>query len=76
VGTLHRPCALGVSLLEAKGQPAVTARAKADPRAWLPGEHAFTEVMLLPSTLAAGADTRSRRHHRRHGRHTQLKLSM
>jgi len=54
VGRLHRPYALEILLLDAKGQPAFTTRAKADPRTWLPGEHALTEPLLLPATLAAG----------------------
>lgn len=54
VGRLHRPYALEILLLDANGQPAFTARAKTDLRAWLPGEHALSESWLLPGTLAAG----------------------
>jgi len=54
VGRLCRPYALDVSLIDAGGQPAFTACAKADPCAWLPGEHHLTESLSLPSALHAG----------------------
>ncbi len=54
VGKLHRPYALRLFLLNAQGQPACSADAKADPRQWLPGEHVITEMFPLPTTIAAG----------------------
>ncbi|MCX6906324.1 MAG: DUF4832 domain-containing protein, partial [Verrucomicrobia bacterium] len=54
VGKLYHPCLLRLFLLDGTGQPAFTAEAKADPRAWLPGEHNLTEQMQLPSNLKLG----------------------
>jgi len=57
VGKLHRPYALRCFLLDATGQPAFTADAKAEPRDWLPGDHNLAESLSLPSTLNAGEYT-------------------
>ena len=54
VGKLYQPRHLRLSLLAADGQPAWTADLKADPRAWLPGEHSVHEETSLPPTLNAG----------------------
>ena len=54
VGKLHRRYALELFLLDPRGEPACTVRAKADPRAWLPGEHDLTESFPVPSTLPPG----------------------
>ena len=57
VGKLHHSYVLRLFLLDAAGQPAVAADAKADPRDWLPGDHNVAAPLLLPSTLPAGAYT-------------------
>ena len=54
VGRLQHPYALRLFLLDAAGQPAGTADAKADLRDWLPGDHALTAALPLPATLQAG----------------------
>jgi hypothetical protein len=54
VGKLCRPFAFRLFLLDAAGQPALAADAKADPRDWLPGEHQFTESLSIPSSLTPG----------------------
>jgi hypothetical protein len=54
VGRLLRAYVLRCSLLDAASQPAFTADAQTDPRAWLPGEHQLTESFRLPASLKAG----------------------
>ena len=54
VGKIYHPYTLRLDLLNAAGQPAYSADAKADPRDWLPGEHRLTEALLLPATLKPG----------------------
>jgi hypothetical protein len=54
VGKLHRPYVLRLFLLDRQAQPAVSSQAKADPRNWLPGEHAFIETLTIPAGLAPG----------------------
>ena len=51
VGKLHHPHALRFYLLEGTGRPVLSAEAKADPRAWLPGEHSLTELIPVPAAL-------------------------
>lgn len=54
VGKLYRPCVLRFSLLDAAGNVACMATAKADPRNWLPGEFAQKEAFALPADLKPG----------------------
>ena len=54
VGKLYRPCVLRLSLLDATGNVACTADAKADPRNWLPGEFELKETFALPANLKPG----------------------
>lgn len=54
VGKLYRPFRLRLSLLDAAGQQAFDAEAKADPRDWLPGERDLAETLQLPATLKPG----------------------
>jgi hypothetical protein len=54
VGRLHRFHALEITLLDASGRSALTLRAKADLRDWLPGEHRLKESLALASDLRPG----------------------
>jgi len=54
VGGLRRPYVLRISLLDTDGKPILSADAKADPRAWLPGEHQLTESLAVPISLKTG----------------------
>ena len=51
VGKPHHPYVLRLYLLEGTGRPVLSADAKADPRAWLPGEHSLTELIPVPAAL-------------------------
>lgn len=54
VGRLHRPSVLRLFLLNAQGEPALTADGRSDPRAWLPGDHDVEESLAVPAPLKAG----------------------
>ncbi len=54
VGKLYYPFELRVILLDGQGHAALTAKAKADPRDWLPGEWDLSEPISLPAALPAG----------------------
>jgi len=54
VGKLHRQYVLRFSLLDSTGTVCSASDAKADPRAWLPGEHSVTESVPLPRSLKPG----------------------
>lgn len=54
VGKLQHPYALRLFLLGPAGQPVLSADAKADPRAWLPGAHDLSEPLAVPPALKAG----------------------
>jgi hypothetical protein len=51
VGKLYRPYTLSICLLDRDGRVAFTAKSTADPRDWLPGDHAVAETLDLPPTL-------------------------
>ena len=51
---LYRPYTLLLFLLDAAGQPALAADARADPRDWLPGERQLTESLAVRSALRSG----------------------
>ena len=55
VGRLFRPFVLQLALLDAEGQAVATAEGKADPRQWLPGNHAITETLAVPPDLQPGS---------------------
>jgi hypothetical protein len=57
VAKLHRPYVLRFCLLDATGRPAFTQDAQADPRRWLPGDHALSETLTLPPSLPPGVYT-------------------
>jgi len=57
VGKLYRQYVLRYSLLDTMGKVCLTCDAKADPRAWLPGEHSVVESIPLPGTLKPGEYT-------------------
>jgi hypothetical protein len=57
VGKLYRPCAIRLFLLDAAGQPVLSADAEADPRDWLPGEHRQVESLVIPAEVAVGGYT-------------------
>lgn len=54
VGKLHLPYQLRFSFVDAAGKAAAAGFAKADPRAWLPGEHRTKETWRVPGTVPAG----------------------
>ena len=54
VGKLYRQYALRCALIDSTGKVCLTTDAKADPRAWLPGEHSVVESVSLPGTLKPG----------------------
>ena len=57
VGKLYRPFKLRLMLLDAAGEIACSADAKADPRDWLPGEYAIAETLRIPDSLKTGTYT-------------------
>lgn len=57
VGRLHRAFGLHLFLLGADGGVALAYQSKANPRAWLPGEHVLQESVPLPSAMTAGTYT-------------------
>ncbi|MCC7174075.1 MAG: DUF4832 domain-containing protein [Bryobacterales bacterium] len=57
VGRLYREFPLELYLLDGKGAIAVKTRAAADPRTWLPGDHACAAQVTVPKDLPAGAYT-------------------
>jgi hypothetical protein len=54
VGKLYHPYALRLYLLDGTSNPVHSVDAKADPRAWLPGEHSVTEAISVPDALMPG----------------------
>ena len=57
VGKLYHPFTLRCFLLDAQGRLCLTTDAKANPRAWLPGERSVAERLDVPSTLEPGPYT-------------------
>ena len=76
VGKLYRPFKLRLSLLDAGGQPAFSADAKADPRDWLPGEHDLVETIAVPPELKPGEYTLAVALADPTGQHPPLRLAM
>ena len=53
-GKLYRQYALRYSLVDLAERTCFVADAKADVRQWLPGDHAVSESLEIPATLASG----------------------
>jgi hypothetical protein len=54
VGKLYRPYVLRIAVRDAAGQTVGTADSEADPRDWLPGDHAAAVSCRVPSDLTPG----------------------
>ena len=54
VGKLYRPYTVQFTLTDSSGKVCFKTDGKADPRQWLPGEHAASESLQLPAPLPAG----------------------
>lgn len=54
VGKMYKPFVIRFALLDSSGQLHFSGDGKADPRRWLPGEHAVSESFPLPAELRAG----------------------
>lgn len=57
VGKLYYPYVMQLCLLDSEGDQVSSTVAKADPLAWLPGEHDFAESLAIPAGLKLGEYT-------------------
>ena len=54
VGRLTRPYRFQFSLHDSSGNTVASSLSQVDPQSWLPGNHAMTEVLAIPASLATG----------------------